>query len=96
MNILEHINYIPQCFIILAIIWELQEAVKIIYCLYIYIFYFLLYFNNLLIIYFIRCIDQMLDGIKPLIDEVLANLIRNYYPNWYQKCNSVQYPKKVF
>jgi hypothetical protein len=38
----------------------------------------------------------MLDGIKPLADEVLANLMKTHYPNWYQKCISVQYPKKVY
>jgi hypothetical protein len=38
----------------------------------------------------------MLDGIKPLADNILANLIQIHYPNWYQKLISVQYPKKVF
>jgi hypothetical protein len=38
----------------------------------------------------------MLDGIKPLADEVLANLMKTHYPNWYQKCILVQYPKKVY
>ena len=37
----------------------------------------------------------MLNGIKPLADEVLANLIKVYYPNWYQKYISVRYPKNV-
>ena len=38
----------------------------------------------------------MLNGIKSLADEVLANLIKVYYPNWYQKCISVWYPKKIY
>ena len=38
----------------------------------------------------------MLNGIKPLADEVLTNLIKVYYPNWYQKCISVWYPKKIY
>ena len=38
VNILELINHIPKWFIILEIIWELQEIVKIIYYLYLYIY----------------------------------------------------------
>ena len=37
----------------------------------------------------------MLDGIQPLADDILANLIKIHYPNWYNKLISVQYPKKV-
>jgi len=48
--------------------------------LFVIIYFYLLFiyyiFNNLLIIYFIRCIDQMLDGIKPLADKVLTNLMK--------------------
>jgi hypothetical protein len=38
----------------------------------------------------------MLDGIIPLADEVLAQLIQIHYPSWYKKCISVKYPKQVF
>jgi hypothetical protein len=38
----------------------------------------------------------MLDGIKPLANNVLANLMQEYYPNWYTKCISVRYPDKVY
>ena len=38
----------------------------------------------------------MLNGIKPLANNVLANLMQNHYPNWYTKCIYVQYPNKVF
>ena len=27
----------------------------------------------------------MLDGIKPLANNVLAKLMQDYYPNWYTK-----------
>ena len=37
----------------------------------------------------------MLDGIKPLANEVLANLMKIYYSKWYQKCISIWYPKKI-
>jgi hypothetical protein len=50
----------------------------------------------LLYIFIIRCVDRMLNGIQPLADNILANLIKDHYPNWYQKLISVQYPKKVF
>ncbi|KAF0480806.1 calnexin independence factor cif1 [Gigaspora margarita] len=40
-------------------------------------------------------IDKMLDGIIPLADNVLANIIQKHYPNWYNKLKLVQYPKKV-
>ena len=37
----------------------------------------------------------MLDGIKPLADEVLGNIMKNHYPKWYKKCIAVKYSKKV-
>ena len=38
----------------------------------------------------------MLDGIVPLADNVLTNLMKIHYPSWYKKCISVKYPKKVY
>jgi hypothetical protein len=37
----------------------------------------------------------MLDGIIPLADKVLTNLMQVHYPSWYEKCISIKYQKKV-
>ena len=38
----------------------------------------------------------MLDGIKPLANNVLIKLMQDHYPNWYTKYISVCYPNKVY
>ena len=41
----------------------------------------------------------MLDGIKPLANEVLANLMKIHYPNWYRKmyiCSISKKSQKTF
>ncbi|CAG8447602.1 15331_t:CDS:2 [Dentiscutata heterogama] len=46
-----------------------------------------------------KCIDQMLDKVKLFEDNILSNIIKKYYPNWFNKRESVKYPlnvKKLF
>jgi hypothetical protein len=40
-------------------------------------------------------VDIMLDDIKPLANNVLLNIIKKCYPDWYSKRISIQYPENV-
>jgi hypothetical protein len=89
-NVLVYLEDIQRLYIIHQIIYQKLKSIiskyfiKIINLIYIK-----------LIFIFIRCIDIMLDKVKPLADNVLAKIMEKNYPNWFNKRIEVQYPSKV-